>query len=34
LLLILKRHASNLPEAASDRVTLAAFLKDKPAGCS
>jgi ArsR family transcriptional regulator len=34
LLLILKQHAGNLPEAASDRNTLTAFLKDKPAGCS
>ena len=34
LLQILKRHAGNLPEAASDHSTLAAFLKDKPAGCS
>lgn len=34
LLLILKQHASNLPEAVSDRSTLAALLKDKPSGCS
>jgi ArsR family transcriptional regulator len=34
LLLILKQHASNLPEAAIDRRTLAVFLKDKQAGCS
>ena len=34
LLQTLKQHAGNLPEAASDRNTLAAFLKDKPAGCS
>ena len=34
LLLILKQHAANLPEAASDRRMLAAFLKDKPAVCS
>ena len=34
LLLILKQHAGNLPEAASDRAALAAFLKDKPVGCS
>ena len=34
LLLILKQHAGALPEAASDRSTLAAFLKDKPSGCS
>lgn len=33
-LLILKQHARNLPEAASDRSTLAAFLKDKPSSCS
>ena len=29
LLTILKQHAGNLPEAASDRKTLAAFLKTK-----
>lgn len=29
----LKQHASNLPEATSDRGILAAFLKDKPAPC-
>jgi ArsR family transcriptional regulator len=34
LLLILKQHANNLPEAASDRSALASFLKDKPAVCS
>lgn len=34
LLRLLQQHASNLPEAASDRTALAAFLKDKPAGCS
>jgi ArsR family transcriptional regulator, arsenate/arsenite/antimonite-responsive transcriptional repressor len=34
LLLLLKRYASNLPEAASDRRVLTAFLKDKPASCS
>ena len=34
LLQILMQHAGNLPEAVSDRSTLAAFLKDKPAGCS
>jgi ArsR family transcriptional regulator, arsenate/arsenite/antimonite-responsive transcriptional repressor len=33
-LLILKQHASTLPEALSDRSALTAFLKDKPAGCS
>jgi len=30
LLLILKQHAGNLPEALSDRRALAAFIKDKP----
>jgi ArsR family transcriptional regulator, arsenate/arsenite/antimonite-responsive transcriptional repressor len=34
LLQILQQHAGNLPEAASDRSTLAAFLKDKPSPCS
>ena len=34
LLQVLIQHAGNLPEAASDRNALAAFLKDKPAGCS
>jgi ArsR family transcriptional regulator len=34
LLQTLKRHAGNLPESASDRTELAAFLKDKPSGCS
>lgn len=34
LLLILKRHARNLPEAASDRKTLAALQKNKPVSCS
>jgi ArsR family transcriptional regulator len=34
LLLTLKQHASNLPEAVSDRIALAPFLKDKPASCS
>jgi ArsR family transcriptional regulator len=34
LLLILKQHASDLPEAASDRSALVAFLKDKPASCN
>ena len=34
LLRILKQHACSLPEAASDRSTLAALLKDKPSGCS
>jgi ArsR family transcriptional regulator len=34
LLLILKQHAGGLPEAVSDRNTLASITKDKPAGCS
>ena len=34
LLKILKQHAAMLPEAASDRRALAAFLKDKPPVCS
>jgi ArsR family transcriptional regulator len=34
LLLLLRPHAGNLPEAASDRSTLAAFLKGKPANSS
>ncbi len=34
LLQVLKRHASVLPEAASDRDELANFLKNKPAACS
>jgi ArsR family transcriptional regulator len=34
LLQILKQHASCLPEAASDRIALACFLKDKPSACS
>lgn len=34
LLLILKQHAGNLPEATSDRSALAAFLKEKSLGCS
>ncbi|MFH1027534.1 MAG: metalloregulator ArsR/SmtB family transcription factor [Pseudomonadota bacterium] len=33
LLLTLKQHASELPEAKSDRDTLAAFLKTKPSNC-
>jgi ArsR family transcriptional regulator, arsenate/arsenite/antimonite-responsive transcriptional repressor len=33
MLLTLKRHAGNLPEALSDRSALAAFIKDKPS-CS
>ncbi len=34
LLLILKRHAGNLPEAESDSRTLAISLKNKLEGCS
>ena len=34
LLQILKRHASELPEAAADRCALAVFLGDKPTSCS
>ncbi|MDO9067622.1 MAG: metalloregulator ArsR/SmtB family transcription factor [Deltaproteobacteria bacterium] len=34
LLQSLKLHASTLPEAKSDRTTLAAFLKNKPIACS
>jgi len=34
LLDILDRHAKSLHEAAADRKTLAAFLKDKPAECA
>jgi ArsR family transcriptional regulator len=34
LLLILRQHAGILPEAAADRHALAAFLKEKPSGCS
>jgi ArsR family transcriptional regulator len=34
MLQTLQQHSSNLPEAASDRVALAAFLKDKPVSCS
>jgi ArsR family transcriptional regulator len=33
LLQTLREHASGLPEAASDRTTLAAVLKDKPPAC-
>ena len=33
LLQTIKQHASELPEAASDRIALACFLKDKPTGC-
>ena len=34
LLQTLQQHTGNLPEAESDRCTLAAFLKDKPVSCS
>ncbi|HIJ87446.1 MAG TPA: winged helix-turn-helix transcriptional regulator [Desulfuromonadales bacterium] len=34
LLQTLKRYASILPEATSDRTALAAFLREKPTGCS
>ncbi|GAM09113.1 putative HTH-type transcriptional regulator [Geobacter sp. OR-1] len=34
LLQILEQHAYDLPEVASDRSALAAFLKEKPSGCS
>ena len=34
LLLTLKQHAGNLPDAVSDHIALESFLKDKPAGCS
>ncbi len=34
LLLVLKHHASTLPEAEADRTTLSFLLKDKPSGCS
>lgn len=34
LLCILRQHAGNLPEAAVDRSTLSALLKDKTTGCS
>jgi ArsR family transcriptional regulator len=33
LLCILKKHTGTLTEASSDRVALAAFLKDKTTGC-
>jgi len=33
LLNTLKQHASDLPEAKSDRDTLAVFLKTKPSNC-
>jgi ArsR family transcriptional regulator len=33
LLLTLKKHAANLPEAESDHVALVEFLKNKPASC-
>ena len=34
MLLILKRHATDLPEAAADRATLNIYLKDNPPTCS
>ena len=34
LLKTFKKHAGNLPDAASDRTALAVFLKDKTSGCS
>jgi ArsR family transcriptional regulator len=34
LLLLLKQHAGDLPEAVSDRSAFAAFLKEKPSACS
>jgi ArsR family transcriptional regulator len=34
LLLILKQHAGNLPEAAADRNSLTGYLKDRPTTCS
>ena len=34
LLQTLKQRAGNLPEAASDRTALAAFLKEKPLKCA
>jgi ArsR family transcriptional regulator len=34
MLTTLKQHASDLPEAIADRQALAAFLKEKPTGCS
>jgi ArsR family transcriptional regulator len=34
ILLILKQHAGDLPEAAADCSALAAFLKDKSSTCS
>lgn len=33
LLQILKQHASNLPEAVTDRTALAALMKEKPTIC-
>ena len=33
LLQTLREHASNLPEATSDRAALAVFLKEKLSGC-
>jgi len=34
LLQVLRQHAANLPEAESDRTTLAAFIKAKSGTCS
>lgn len=34
VLATLKQHAANLPDAEADRIALAAFLKNKPVGCS
>jgi ArsR family transcriptional regulator len=34
LLQTLRRHASSLPDATSDRTALAAFLKSKPPACN
>jgi ArsR family transcriptional regulator len=34
LLKILKKHAGDLPDAASDRTALVVFLKEKTSGCS
>ncbi len=34
ILLILKQHATDLPEATSDRSALMSFLKNKPSNCS
>ena len=34
LLITLKKHAANLPEAESDHIALVKFLKNKPPSCS